>query len=137
MTLALCHNVTPTYDDDEDVGFGEVTYQAASPDESAIVKFCELVGLKLYKRDRHSITLLHVYTNKFWNSRYCTIFHLAQKLKEWVLLLKNKNREDIWFMQKGADTVMSSIVSSNDWLDEETGNMAREGLRTLVIGKKS
>ena len=40
-------------------------------------------------------------------------------------------------MQKGADTVMSSIVSSNDWLDEETGNMAREGLRTLVIGKKS
>ena len=39
-------------------------------------------------------------------------------------------------MQKGADTVMSSIVSSNDWLDEETGNMAREGLRTLVIGKK-
>ena len=90
MTLALCHNVTPTYDDDEDVGFGEVTYQAASPDEIAIVKFCELVGLKLYKRDRHSITLLHVYTNKFWNSRYCTIFHLAQKPKEWVLLLKTK-----------------------------------------------
>ena len=31
---------------------------------------------------------------------------------------------------------MSTIVSSNDWLDEETGNMAREGLRTLVIGRK-
>ena len=53
------------------------------------------------------------------------------------IIVKDKNREDIWFMQKGADTVMSSIVSSNDWLDEETGNMAREGLRTLVIGKKS
>ena len=35
LTLALCHNVTPTYDDDDGNGdgisaFGEVTYQAAS-----------------------------------------------------------------------------------------------------------
>ena len=44
---------------------------------------------------------------------------------------------EIVFFQKGADTVMTSIVASNDWLDEETGNMAREGLRTLVIGRKS
>lgn len=43
---------------------------------------------------------------------------------------------EIWFYQKGADTVMSSIVSANDWLDEETANMAREGLRTLVIGRR-
>ncbi|TQB67424.1 putative aminophospholipid-translocase, partial [Monascus purpureus] len=43
---------------------------------------------------------------------------------------------EIWFYQKGADTVMSSIVSANDWLDEETANMAREGLRTLVVGRK-
>jgi phospholipid-translocating ATPase len=43
---------------------------------------------------------------------------------------------DIWFYQKGADTVMSTIVAANDWLDEETANMAREGLRTLVVGRK-
>ncbi len=43
---------------------------------------------------------------------------------------------EIWFFQKGADTVMSSIVAANDWLDEETANMAREGLRTLVVGRK-
>lgn len=136
LTLALCHNVTPTYDDDEDVGFGEVTYQAASPDEIAIVKFCELVGLKLYKRDRHSITLLHVYTNKFLEFEILYNFPFSSETKRMGIIVKDKNREDIWFMQKGADTVMSSIVSSNDWLDEETGNMAREGLRTLVIGKK-
>jgi len=28
---------------------------------------------------------------------------------------------------KGADTVMSRIVLYNDWLEEECGNMAREG----------
>ena len=57
---------------------------------------------------------------------------------------------------KGADVVMQTIVQYNDWLDEEVltcvifcgsgflttshlqcGNMAREGLRTLVVAKKT
>uniref|UniRef100_A0A914WKJ9 Phospholipid-transporting ATPase n=1 Tax=Plectus sambesii TaxID=2011161 RepID=A0A914WKJ9_9BILA len=37
---------------------------------------------------------------------------------------------------KGADTVMRTLVQYNDWLDEESSNMAREGLRTLVVAKK-
>ena len=32
---------------------------------------------------------------------------------------------------------MSSIVQYNDWLEEEVDNMAREGLRTLVVAKKA
>ena len=48
----------------------------------------------------------------------------------------NGDNDEIWFYQKGADTVMSTIVAANDWLDEETANMAREGLRTLVVGRK-
>lgn len=31
---------------------------------------------------------------------------------------------------------MSAIVQYTDWLDEEVGNMAREGLRTLVVARK-
>jgi phospholipid-translocating ATPase len=31
---------------------------------------------------------------------------------------------------------MAKIVQHNDWLEEECGNMAREGLRTLVVGRK-
>ncbi|KAG5460515.1 MAG: HAD-like domain-containing protein, partial [Olpidium bornovanus] len=38
---------------------------------------------------------------------------------------------DVTFYEKGADAVVSKIVQYNDWLDEECGNMAREGLRTL------
>jgi phospholipid-translocating ATPase len=38
---------------------------------------------------------------------------------------------------KGADVVMSGIVQYNDWLEEEVDNMAREGLRTLVVAKRS
>jgi phospholipid-translocating ATPase len=39
-------------------------------------------------------------------------------------------------MMKGADTVMATMVQYNDWLDEECSNMAREGLRTLVVAKR-
>ncbi|KAI0282657.1 hypothetical protein BC826DRAFT_1064313, partial [Russula brevipes] len=40
LSLALCHNVTPVTNDD-----GSVTYQASSPDEVAIVKWTESVGV--------------------------------------------------------------------------------------------
>lgn len=43
---------------------------------------------------------------------------------------------EIYFYLKGADVVMSAIVQYTDWLDEEVGNMAREGLRTLVVARK-
>lgn len=44
---------------------------------------------------------------------------------------------EIIFYLKGADIVMSAIVQYTDWLDEEVGNMARDGLRTLVVAKKN
>lgn len=44
---------------------------------------------------------------------------------------------EICFYLKGADVVMSGIVQYTDWLEEECGNMARDGLRTLVVARKS
>ena len=32
---------------------------------------------------------------------------------------------------------MSEMVTYNDWLEEECSNMAREGLRTLVVARKN
>ena len=76
---------------------------------------------------------------------------------------QSKETGEITFYMKGADTVMANIVQYSDWLEEEVcalrsvlslfsfplslpslllpfplqcGNMAREGLRTLVVGKK-
>ena len=52
------------------------------------------------------------------------------------IIVKEIETGEITFYEKGADVVMMTIVQYNDWLEEETGNMAREGLRTLVVGKK-
>lgn len=136
LTLALCHNVTPMYEPDIGGPLYEITYQAASPDEIAIAKFTELVGLRLFKRDRHSITLLHVPLKQELKFEILHTFPFSSETKRMGILVKFTSNDQVWFMEKGADTVMADIVSYNDWLEEEVGNMAREGLRTLVIGCK-
>ena len=53
------------------------------------------------------------------------------------VFIQDHSTGEIVFYLKGADIVMSAIVQYNDWLEEECGNMAREGLRTLVVAKKT
>ncbi|KAI5148219.1 phospholipid-translocating ATPase [Enteropsectra breve] len=49
----------------------------------------------------------------------------------------NFENGEIVFLMKGADTVMQPILKDNDWVEEETDNMARDGLRTLLFGKRT
>ncbi|KAG2418834.1 hypothetical protein HFD88_001936 [Aspergillus terreus] len=145
LALALCHNVTPTTDEED--GVKVTNYQASSPDEIAIVRYTEEVGLKLSYRDRQSIVLESTHTgNVVVRVRILEIFPFTSDSKRMGIIVQfetgeeilesPKTESEIWFYQKGADTVMSTIVAANDWLDEETANMAREGLRTLVVGRR-
>jgi len=128
-SIALCHNVTPVIDN------GNLSYQASSPDEIALVKFAETVSLKLAQRDHHSITLQNPF-DEMEEYEVLNIFPFTSESKRMGIIVKDKQSKQISFYMKGADVVMSKIVKYNDWLDEECGNMAREGLRTLVFGKK-
>jgi len=146
LALAICHNVTPTVE--EENGHTFTSYQASSPDEIAIVKWTELVGLRLIHRDRKGMLLQSVDTGRpVVRVRILEVFPFTSDGKRMGIIVQfmdgsekpgvtNSDAGEIWFYQKGADTVMTSIVAANDWLDEETGNMAREGLRTLVVGRK-
>ena len=146
LALALCHNVTPTFEEED----GELitSYQASSPDEIAIVKWTEAIGLRLIHRDRKGMILQSTDTGRtVVRVRILDVFPFTSDGKRMGIIvqfmdgsetdtLKRIDAGEIWFYQKGADTVMTSIVAANDWLDEETANMAREGLRTLVVGRK-
>lgn len=146
LALALCHTVTPTME--EENGETVTTYQASSPDEIAIVKWTEAVGLRLVHRDRVSMMLQSVDTGRpVVRVRILESFPFTSEGKRMGIIVQfsdgsetanggSLDAGEIWFYQKGADTVMTSIVAINDWLDEETSNMAREGLRTLVVGRK-
>lgn len=145
LALALCHNVTPTIEEDEQ-GQPVTAYQASSPDEIAIVQWTEQVGLKLAHRDRKSISLQFTGDSRtVVRVEILNLFPFTSDSKRMGIVVRflrhadarNGGDGEIIFFQKGADTVMTSIVAANDWLDEETANMAREGLRTLVIGRKT
>ncbi|KIO23507.1 hypothetical protein M407DRAFT_214524 [Tulasnella calospora MUT 4182] len=130
LSLALCHNVTPVTNDD-----GTVTYQASSPDEVAIVQWTESVGLTLVFRDRTRMDL-QTPDGTTLSFEILEIFPFTSESKRMGIVVRDKISGEISFLQKGADVVMAKIVQRNDWLEEETANMAREGLRTLVVGKK-
>ncbi|KAF6031487.1 ATP9A [Bugula neritina] len=131
--IALCHNVTPVFEVEGD--FDTMTYQASSPDEVALVKWTESVGLTLIHRDLTSMTLRTPVTGATVKYGILQTFPFTSETKRMGIIVKDSNGV-ITFYMKGADVVMSSIVQYNDWLDEETDNMAREGLRTLVVAKK-
>ncbi|KAJ3279215.1 putative aminophospholipid-translocase [Borealophlyctis nickersoniae] len=153
LALALCHNVTPVMDDD-----GSVSYQASSPDEVAIVKWTESVGLTLVHRDIKSIRL-RTPEGRTIEYEILETFPFTSETKRMGIIVREVGghggagsstgggggggsgssggaSNEICFFEKGADTVMAKIVQYNDWLEEECGNMAREGLRTLVIARK-
>lgn len=157
--IAICHNVTPVYEEAQDATLSapvlgdrrqsvkkangtvnrnaqtQRTYQASSPDEVALVEWCETVGLVLEKRDRQSMTLR---TSKGIALHYeiLHVFPFKSETKRMGIVVRNSKSGEISFYVKGADIVMARIVKHNDWLTEETDNMAREGLRTLVVGRK-
>lgn len=132
QALALCHNVTPSTSID-----GDITYQASSPDEVAIVKWTEHVGLTLFNRDVNTIQLRVDATGEVLYFDILNIFPFTSETKRMGIIVRNRQNQEITFFEKGADAVMARIVQYNDWLDEECDNMAREGLRTLVVAKKN
>ncbi|XP_037813864.1 probable phospholipid-transporting ATPase IIB isoform X2 [Lucilia sericata] len=165
--LALCHNVTPVTDEDDNrsvstsstftssaggsnsptksvinmevASANEHQYQASSPDEIALVKWTEQVGLTLIARDISSMTLQlrdHRHDDNLLHFQILKLFPFTSESKRMGIIVKDSQTGEIVFYLKGADVVMSSIVQYNDWLTEESGNMAREGLRTLVVAKK-
>jgi phospholipid-translocating ATPase len=163
--LALCHNVTPVYDEDDTKSVSveiqsERTYQASSPDEIALVKWTEQVGLALVHRDLNSMTLQltgivkngddasiattttdysisSLSQEKTMKFQILQIFPFTSESKRMGIIVQDMTTGEITFYLKGADVVMATIVQYNDWLNEESGNMAREGLRTLVVAKKT
>lgn len=143
--LVLCHNVTPVYDsasdkespqpESEQLNNTQFVYQASSPDEVALVSWTESVGLTLIRRD---LTTMQVRTpqGNILSFSILQVFPFTSETKRMGIIVKEEHTGEITFFMKGADIIMAPMVQYNDWLDEECGNMAREGLRTLVVAKK-
>ena len=101
----------------------------------AIVGWTASVGLTLVFRDRQRMEL-QTPTGSRLTFDILDIFPFTSESKRMGIVVRDVQSGEITFLQKGADVVMAKIVQRNDWLEEETANMAREGLRTLVMARK-
>jgi len=135
--LSICHNVTPIIEN------GSVEYQASSPDEVAIVQWCEKVGYELKYRDSDKICInidqkanhknINRNLDNSSNYKILYVFPFTSETKRMGIIVEKNGK--IEFYLKGADMKMIPLVKS-DWIQEEVDLMAREGLRTLVIARK-
>jgi len=125
LSLALCHSVTVTQD-----GF-----QSSSPDEIALVKQAGRFGYTLVSRDENSMTIVFPNQAKEIFS-IMAILPFSSVWKHMGIVISNK-RFGTMLICKGADTSISRMCPPSEWLDEVVGNLAREGLRTLVYSSRT
>ena len=105
--LAVCHNVTPVYPDESDPTRRE--FQASSPDEIALVRFADSMGMNLIERDQNLIKIANT-TGKHENYEVLANFPFSSETKRMGIVLKHKETGKIIFYLKGAETVMKATV---------------------------
>ena len=129
--MVICHNVTPYYDNDKK------DFHASSPDEIALVKIAEKLGMELLMRDHFHIKIKNA---KGFEENYKILanFPFTSENKKMGIIVKHEESEKIIFYLKGADMVMKQTVPEiqRGFLLDECENLAREGLRTLVLTQK-
>ncbi|XP_014354806.2 probable phospholipid-transporting ATPase IIB [Papilio machaon] len=161
LAIALCHNVTPVYDIEDqradeaqsDMGSSVMSescggavpqqqlcdYQAASPDEVALVKWTDMMGVSLYRRDLHNISLKLRAANEIMQFNILQVFPFTSESKMMGIIVQEENSGEITYYVKGADIALSRAVGAAGagWLSSECSSLAAEGLRTLVVAKKT
>ncbi|KAL0849800.1 hypothetical protein ABMA28_011743 [Loxostege sticticalis] len=158
IAIALCHNVTPVYEAEErqvddsqsDMASSVVSescggavpqqqlcdYQASSPDEVALVKWTDMMGVSLYRRDLHNISLKLRAANEIMQFTILQIFPFTSESKMMGIIVQDENTQVITYYVKGADVALANLLNSS-WLSTECKKLAAEGLRTLVVAKKT
>ncbi|KAG1057500.1 hypothetical protein G6F43_000671 [Rhizopus delemar] len=131
--LATCHTVIPEAQE----GSEEITYQASSPDEGALVKGASTLHYKFHTRKPNSIACSqhgHDYEYQVLN-----ICEFNSTRKRMSAIIRGPDGK-IKLYCKGADTVILERLAENNPFVENTlihlEEFASEGLRTLCIAMR-
>ncbi len=156
--MALCHNVTPIFEeetDDLNSNLNEIqipmiddtfampmklkkkSFQASSPDEVSLVQTAEKMGFDLCERTQSKLKINNPGGYEE-NYEILANFPFSSDTKRMGIILKNLETNSIVFYLKGADAVMKTLIPEvkRGFLMDECDNLAKEGLRTLVLTQK-
>lgn len=130
--LAVCHSVFPAKDKDK------IVYQAASPDELALVECANLVGIKFYERNDGKVHLAYDNeTKEVWDILVEVPF--SSDRKRMSVITRDPNTRKLILMVKGADSIMLELIKPTDLretYDKHLYEFAVEGLRTLIMAQR-
>ncbi|ODV88143.1 hypothetical protein CANARDRAFT_192996 [[Candida] arabinofermentans NRRL YB-2248] len=131
--LAACHTVIPEVSPN-----GTIKYQAASPDEGALVEGAALLGYKFHIRRPSSITMTVDGQERVYELLNICEFNSTRKRMSAIFKCPDGT---IKLYVKGADTVILSRLSDDNEFVEATSrqleDFAVEGLRTLCIASRA
>ncbi|KAG8456790.1 hypothetical protein GDO86_002538 [Hymenochirus boettgeri] len=126
--LALCHTVMAEKKD------GELTYQAASPDEGALVTAARNFGFVFLSRTQSSVTISEMGTQKTYEVLGILDFNSDRKR---MSIIVREPDGHIKLYCKGADTVIYERLHPDNPRKDETQKaldlFANETLRTLCL----
>jgi phospholipid-transporting ATPase len=133
MILGLCHTVQVELKD------GKKIYNAASPDELALVSFAKFCGFEFTETDDNGNMVIS-YEGKTERYQLLQVLEFSSKRKRNSVILKNEKGEIVLFC-KGADSVVKERLApgKNDDLTktlEELEKLGDEGLRTLLVAER-
>ncbi|KAJ3304337.1 hypothetical protein HDU76_005222 [Blyttiomyces sp. JEL0837] len=137
--LAVCHTVIPEVVDDESQGeIGKIVYQAASPDEGALVKGACTLGFTFTTRRPKSVTIVH--DGQEYEYEILNICEFNSTRKRMSAIVRDPQGR-IRLYIKGADTVILERLSKNgnpyiDSTCQYLEEYATEGLRTLCLASR-
>uniref|UniRef100_A0A8B9TI29 Phospholipid-transporting ATPase n=1 Tax=Anas platyrhynchos TaxID=8839 RepID=A0A8B9TI29_ANAPL len=125
LLLAICHTVMV------DVSDGQINYQAASPDEGALVTAARNFGYVFLSRTQNTITISEMGIEKTYDVLAILDFNSDRKRMSVIVRDCNGN---IRLYCKGADTVIYERLHPRNVKREATEEVfANETLRTLCL----
>lgn len=131
--LSACHTVIPEVDDTT----GEIKYQAASPDEGALVEGAAMLGYKFHTRKPSSITIDVDGEDRTYELLNICEFNSTRKRMSAIFRCPDGK---IRLYVKGADSVIIERLSDdNEYVDATVSHLeelAVDGLRTLCIATR-
>jgi phospholipid-transporting ATPase len=131
--LATCHTVIPERDDEKP---SEIRYQAASPDEGALVEGAAMLGYKFTTRRPKSVSVQIGVDGPEMEFEVLNICEFNSTRKRMSAILRCPDGR-IRIYCKGADTVILERLGPNNPFVELTTqhleDYATEGLRTLCL----
>ncbi len=132
ISMALCHNVTPV----ENAGKQE--FQAASPDEIALVKYASELGYMLAYRDQAVIQVTTPVSRELDEYEILLDFPFTSESRKMGILLRHSKTQRIIYFLKGAEQAVGQAVSEDSAakMREAAEDLSMEGLRTLSFAEK-